>query len=97
MTGELYPGAAHAVAVDAIRKHAADLGIYLTIWSTRDDEKAQPDVRRAASHAMDAIDAALAEMHGLRSRLVGEIRAADDATAARVDELLRQCREERGQ
>ena len=95
MTGELDPGAAHAV--DALRKHAEDLRIYLTIWAARDDEKAQPDVRRAASHAMAAIDAALAELHGLRSRLVGEIRAADDATAARVDEFLRQCREERGQ
>ena len=95
MTGEAYPGAADTAAVDAIRKHATDLGIYLTIWSARDDSKAQPDVRQAASHAMDAIDAALAELHGLRSRLVGEIRAADDATAARVDELLRRSREER--
>ena len=46
MTGELDPGAAHAV--DALRKHAEDLRIYLTIWAARDDEKAQPDVRRAA-------------------------------------------------
>jgi hypothetical protein len=97
MTGELDPGAAHTAAVDAIRKHAADLRIYLTIWAARDDEKAQPDVRQAANHAMDAIDAALRELYGIRSRLVGEIRASDDATAARVDELLRQCREERGQ
>jgi len=37
---------------------------------------------------MDAIDAALRELHGLRARLVGEIRQADDASAARVDELL---------
>jgi hypothetical protein len=97
MTGELYPGAAHAVAVDAIRKHAEDLRIYLTIWAARDDTKAQPDVRQAANHAMDAIDSALRELYGIRSRLVGEIRASDDATAARVDEFLRQCRKERGQ
>jgi hypothetical protein len=95
MTGEAYPGAAHAV--DAIRKHAADLGIYLTIWSARDDTKAQPDVRQAANHAMDAIDAALRELHGIRSRLVGEIRASDDATEVRAGELLRKIREERGQ
>ena len=37
---------------------------------------------------MDAIDAMLAELHALRSRLTGEMRASDDATAARVDALL---------
>jgi hypothetical protein len=38
---------------------------------------------------MDAIDAMLAELHQLRARLISEIRASDDVTAARVDELLR--------
>jgi hypothetical protein len=37
---------------------------------------------------MDAIDAMLSELHALRSRLVSEIRASDDATATRVDALL---------
>ena len=64
----------------------------------RDDSKADdPDARRAANTAMDEIDAMLRELHTLRQALVTETRASDDETAARVDELLRQCREERGQ
>jgi hypothetical protein len=94
MTGEACPGAAHETAVTAIRKHTEDLRVYLTIWAGRDDSKAQPDVRRAAGHAMDAVDAALRELHGVRARLAGEMRAADDAAAARADALLRRCREE---
>jgi hypothetical protein len=35
------------------------------------------------------VDVALRELHQIRQRLVGEIRQADDATAARADELLR--------
>jgi hypothetical protein len=64
------------------------LSITLGQWEDRDDTKAQPGVRRAANTAMDTIDAMLAELHQMRSRLVGEIRAADDANAARVDALL---------
>jgi hypothetical protein len=30
----------------------------------------------------------LGHLYGIRGRLVGEIRARDDASAARVDELL---------
>jgi hypothetical protein len=73
------------------------LAIALGQWEDRDETRPQPEVRQAANKAMDEIDLMLRELHAMRSRLVGEIRAADDATAARVDELLRQCREERGQ
>ena len=45
-------------------------------------------MRRAANTAMDAIDGMLAELHKMRSRLVGEIRDSDDARAARVDAML---------
>jgi hypothetical protein len=38
---------------------------------------------------VDAIDAMLRELHGLGARLVSEIRASDDASAARAHELLR--------
>jgi hypothetical protein len=34
---------------------------------------------------MDAVDAMLRDLHGIRARLVGEIRASDDASAARAD------------
>ena len=87
------PGAYYA-AVSALRRHASDLAVYLGTWAGRDDAKAQPDVRQAANHAMDAIDAALRELHGLRARLVSEIRESDDAAVVRAEELLRRIREE---
>ena len=65
------------------------LAIALGQWEDRDDSKPQPEVRRAANKAMDAIDAMLRELHAMRARLVSEIRAADDASAARADALLR--------
>ena len=38
---------------------------------------------------MDALDAVVHELHALRSRLVSEIRASDQASEARLDTLLR--------
>jgi len=64
------------------------LAIALGQWEDRDDTRPQPEVRRAANTAMDTIDAMLAALHAMRSRLVSEIRTSDDATAARVDALL---------
>lgn len=64
------------------------LGVALAQWETRDDSKARPEIRRAANTAMDAIDAILRDLHAMRPRLVGEIRASDDATAGRVDAML---------
>jgi hypothetical protein len=81
-------------ALSALRGHLGELETALALWATRDDAKAQPGVRRAANDAVDAVDAALRELHGLRSWLVPEIRAADDATKARTGELLRRLREE---
>ncbi len=68
--------------------HLGVLGVALAQWVARDDTRAEPEVRRAANTAMDSVDAMLAELHELRSRLVGEIRASDDANAARVDAML---------
>ncbi len=64
------------------------LAIALAQWETRDDTRPQPEVRRAANTAMDAIDQMTRELYAIRSRLTGEIRASDDATAARADRLL---------
>jgi hypothetical protein len=64
------------------------LAVALAHWGARDDARPQPEVRQAANTAMDAIDTMLAELHQMRARLVGEIRQADDATAARVDAML---------
>jgi len=69
-------------------EHNGVLGVALAQWMARDDTRAEPYVRRAANTAMDEIDAMLRELHALRSRLVGEIRASDDMNAARVDALL---------
>jgi hypothetical protein len=68
------------------------LAIALAQWETRDDSKPQPEVRRAANTAMDTIDAMLRDLHAMRSRLVGEIRQADDASAARADAMLAKAR-----
>jgi hypothetical protein len=78
---------AYDKALSALRNHVDDLGVWLGIWTHR----AEPDghARGCASDAIDAIDVALCELHQIRARLVSEIRASDDATAARVDELLR--------
>jgi hypothetical protein len=75
-------------AVQAIGEHTATLAHALTLWSVRDDTKAEPEVRRAASTAVDMLDAMLAELHQLRARLVAEIRASDAAAAERADQLL---------
>ena len=65
------------------------LAVALGQWEIRDDTRPRPVVRRAANTAMDTIDVMLATLHAMRSRLVGEIRASDDASAARVDALLK--------
>ena len=41
------------------------LSIALGQWEDRDDSKAQPEVRRAANTAMDAIDAHKRKLAGL--------------------------------
>lgn len=74
-------------ALSSIRNGAEDLAVALAIWETRNEPDAY--ARRCASDAVDAIDAALRELHGVRARLVGEIRDSDDASAARADALLR--------
>jgi hypothetical protein len=85
---------ARDAALAAVRGHVDELASALVAWATRDDTKAQPEIRQAANDAMDAIDGALRELHGIRS-MVGEIRDSDDAGVAWADELLRRIREER--
>jgi hypothetical protein len=64
------------------------LSVALGQWERRDETRPQPEVRRAANTAMDAIDGMLADLHAMRARLIDEIRDGDDATAARVDAML---------
>lgn len=56
-----------------LREHAENLGAWLAIWEARKEPDAL--ARRCASDAVDA--------------MLRDIRQADDATAARADELLR--------
>jgi hypothetical protein len=56
------------------------------IGSTRRAEREEQQHERTP---VDAIDAAVRELHGVRARLVGEIPRSDDASGARVHELLR--------
>ena len=44
-------------AVEAIRGQAGDLGAALALWAARDDARPCPEARRAASAAIDTIDA----------------------------------------
>jgi hypothetical protein len=64
------------------------LSVALVQWEDRDDTRPCADARRAASTAMGAIDSMLADLHAMRARLVGEIRASDVAAAVRADALL---------
>jgi hypothetical protein len=82
------PGAAYADQSAAVIDSAANIGAYLAIWAMRDDSKPDAPARRAANEAMDAIDRALAELHRLRERLVGDIRRSDDAAIARAGAML---------
>jgi hypothetical protein len=73
--------------LSALREHVEDLGTWLGFWSNHKEPDAH--ARRCASDAVDAIDAVLRDLYLARGRLTAEIRQADDATAARADELLR--------
>jgi len=77
--------------VSIARNGVDDLGVGLAVWSYRREPDAH--ARRAANDALDAIDAALAALHRIRARLVGEVRRADDEAAVRVDELLAKTRD----
>jgi hypothetical protein len=69
-----------------IRQHIHDLTADLDVWADRQEPDAR--ARRCANGAMDAIDGMLRELHAMRSELMTEIHASDDATAVRVDALL---------
>jgi len=75
-----------------LQSHLNDLDAALAQWEGRDDTKAQPEIRRAANTAMDAIDAMVADLYQMKSRLVTEVRASDDANGARVDAMLANAR-----
>lgn len=77
-------------ALSVLRSHVDNPGAWLAIWGARQEGRPDAHARRCASDAVDAIDAAIRDLHVIRARLVGEIRAADDAATAEADALLEQ-------
>jgi hypothetical protein len=88
MTGAGNAATDYTDAVAAVRDHADELGVWLGIWSYHDDAKPDALARRCVGDAVRAIDAAIGQLQGIRARLIPEIRASDDAAAARADALL---------
>jgi hypothetical protein len=86
------PGSDWDADLAVIRDSAESIPVWLAIWSARGEPDAH--ARRCASDAIDSADRALAALHRIRARLVGQAREADDATADRVDALLARLREE---
>ncbi len=82
MTASPYDG-----PLSVLRNRVDDLGVWLAVWEARNEPDAH--ARRCASDAVDAIDAALRDLHSVRQELITEIRDGDDASAVRADELLR--------
>jgi hypothetical protein len=66
------------------------LGVALSKWAGRDDHQAEPEIRRAADTAMDAITGIARVLADLRSQLIEQIAASDEAAAARTRELVGQ-------
>lgn len=74
--------------IASIREHVEDLSVAVAHWASRDDTKDRAAARRAASTAVDAIDALLRELHQVRSRTITEARRWDDARNAELDAYL---------
>jgi hypothetical protein len=85
---------AYDAAVAAVRANLDDLSLYLAVWSARADACLETHARRCASDAVNAIDTIIAELHGIRGRLISEIRVGDDAAMEHADALLRLLRED---
>jgi len=76
--------------LSAIREHVENLAAWLGIWENRSEPDAH--ARRCTSDAVNALDSMLRQLYRVRGWLTCEIRASDDASAARADELLERLR-----
>ena len=68
----------------SLRDLTGVLGVALAQWADGDAAQDKAAARRAASAAVDAIDALLRDLYLLRGRLVQEIRQADGAARRHV-------------
>jgi hypothetical protein len=83
------------VSAAQLENLAAVLGSALAEWAERDPAAGATAAQTgAANTAMAAIDDALSTLHRVRQQLVTERRADQDATAARVDAMLAERRED---
>jgi hypothetical protein len=87
----------YEAAIAAVRANIDDLSLYLAVWSARADASLETHARRCASDAVNAIDTIITELHGIRGRLIPEIRTSDDAAMSQADAMLRLLREDGGQ
>lgn len=71
--------AVSAEKVSRLHDQAAALGAALEVWDDRHRATDKPVTRPAGSAAVDAIDAALRDLHAWRGRLAREISEADAA------------------
>lgn len=84
-----YTGCRCGDPIASIREHVEELSVSHAWWSARDiDRRDGGKSRRAASSAIDSIDALLRELHQLRAQTITECRRWDDAVDARVDAYL---------
>ena len=70
--------------VTSLRDRTGVLGVALAQWADANAAQDKAAARRAASAAVDAIDALLRDLYLLRGRLVQEIRQADGTPRPRV-------------
>ena len=68
----------------SLRDRTGVLAVALAQWADGDEVQDTAAARRAASAAVDAIDALLRDLYLLRGRLVQEIRQADGTPHPRV-------------
>jgi len=70
--------------ITSLRDHTGVLSVALAQWADGDVAQDKAAARRAASAAVDAIDALLRDLYLLRGRLVQESRQANGAPRPRV-------------
>ena len=70
--------------VTSLRDHTGILSAALEQWAGQATAPDKATARRAASTAVDAIDALLRDLYLLRGRLVQEIRRAGNAARCQV-------------
>ena len=70
--------------IAGLRERTGILSVALVRWADRGAAPDKAAARRAASTAVDAIDALLRDLYALRGRLVRELRQADRAVRRRV-------------